>query len=161
MKGAVTKADPSKIERLADELSLRDLHVTLAPDGNNELVLEVINSRLDLMGAVRAGRVCWRDGAFWWSRLGEPERLPERRPGGTVLNFRDVCPLAGDSTGRSSWCMWPLRCASSAAGTVSCRRSGRAGPGGRAERGSGRRAGRWGRFRWRGACRSAGSRYRR
>jgi hypothetical protein len=77
MKGAVTKADPSKIERLADELSLRDLHVTLAPDGNNELVLEVINSRLDLMGAVRAGRVCWRDGAFWWSRLGEPERLPD------------------------------------------------------------------------------------
>ena len=24
---------------------------------------------------------------------------------GTALNFRDVCPLAGDSTGRSSWCM--------------------------------------------------------
>ena len=72
---------------------MRDLRVTLAPDGNNELVLEVINSRLDLMGAVRAGRVYWRDGAFWWSRLAEPERLPDvtrrssalpRRCGGRV-----------------------------------------------------------------------------
>ena len=68
----------SEIEQLADELSLRDLHVTLAPDGNNELMLEVINSRLDFMGsAVRAGRVYWRDGAFWWTRLAEPERLPD------------------------------------------------------------------------------------
>ena len=56
---------------------MRDLRVTLAPDGNDELVLEVINSRLSLMGAVRAGRVYWRDGAFWWSRLAEPERLPD------------------------------------------------------------------------------------
>src|SRR5579863_2512187 len=102
MKGAVTKADPSKIERLADELSLRDLHVTLAPDGNNELVLEVINSRLDLMGAVRAGRVCWRDGAFWWSRLGEPERLPERRPGGVVhVADQDDLGETPDSPGRA------------------------------------------------------------
>jgi hypothetical protein len=78
MKNVESKAGgPCEIEQLADELSLRDLHITLAPDGNNELVLEVINSRLDLMGAVRAGRVYWRDGAFWWSRLGEPERLPD------------------------------------------------------------------------------------
>src|SRR5579859_5339935 len=68
----------SEIELLADHLSLRDLHVTLAPDHNNELMLEVINSRLDFMGsAVRAGRVYWRDGAFWWTRLAEPERLPD------------------------------------------------------------------------------------
>ncbi len=67
----------SEIEQLSDELSRRDLHVTLAPDGNNDLMLEVINSRLDFTGAaVRAGRVYWRDGAFWWSRLAEPERLP-------------------------------------------------------------------------------------
>jgi len=78
MKGVVSRAGgPSEIEQLADELSLRDLRVTLAPDGNNELVLEVINSRLNLIGAVRAGRVYWRDGAFWWSRLAEPERLPD------------------------------------------------------------------------------------
>lgn len=79
MKVVVSKAHvPSEIEQLADELSLRDLHVTLAPDGNNELVLEVINFRPDSMGAaVRAGRVYWRDGAFWWSRLAEPERLPD------------------------------------------------------------------------------------
>ena len=77
MKDAVSKAGgPNEIEQLADELSLRDLRVTLAPDGNNELVLEVINSRLNLIGAVR-GRVYWRDGAFWWSRLAEPERLPD------------------------------------------------------------------------------------
>ena len=78
MKGVASRAGgPSEIEQLADELSLRDLRVTLAPDGNNELVLEVINSRLNLIGAVRAGRVYWRDGAFWWSRLAEPERLPD------------------------------------------------------------------------------------
>jgi hypothetical protein len=79
MKVVISKADgPSEIEKLADELSLRDLHVTLAPDGNNELVLEVINFRLNSMGAaVREGRVYWRDGAFWWSRLAEPERLPD------------------------------------------------------------------------------------
>lgn len=66
------------LEQLADELSLRDLHVTLAPDSSNELTLEVINSRLDSMGAaVRAGRVYWREGAFWWLRLAEPERLPD------------------------------------------------------------------------------------
>ena len=75
MKEVVSKAGgPSQIEALADELSLRDLHVTLAPDGNNELMLEVVNARLDFMGAaVRAGQVYWRDGAFWWSRLAEPE----------------------------------------------------------------------------------------
>jgi hypothetical protein len=79
MKEAVSKAGgPSQIEALADELSLRDLHVTLAPDFNNELMLEVVNSRLDFMGAaVRAGQVYWRDGAFWWSRLAEPELLPD------------------------------------------------------------------------------------
>src|SRR5579863_7850457 len=79
MKTGESKAGgPSEIEQLADELSFRDLNVTLAPDGNNELVLEVMNSRLDSMGAaVRAGRVYWRDGAFWWSRLAEPERLPD------------------------------------------------------------------------------------
>ena len=78
MNGGMSKAEsPHEIELLAAELSLRDLRVTLAPDGNNELVLEVINSRLNLMGAVRAGRVYWRDGAFWWSRLAEPERLPD------------------------------------------------------------------------------------
>ena len=79
MKEVVSKAGgPSQIEALADELSLRDLHVTLAPDGNNELILEVVNARLDFMGAaVRAGQVYWRDGAFWWSRLAEPEFLPD------------------------------------------------------------------------------------
>jgi hypothetical protein len=66
------------LEQLAEELSLRDLRVTLAPDSGNELVLEVINSRPDFMGAaVRAGRVYWHDGAFWWSCLAEPERLPD------------------------------------------------------------------------------------
>ena len=65
------------LEQLAEELSRRDLRVTLAPDSGNELVLEVINSRLNLIGAVRAGRVYWRDGAFWWSRLAELERLPD------------------------------------------------------------------------------------
>lgn len=69
---------PGDLEQLADELSVRDLHVTLAPDSRNELMLEVINSRLDSMGAaVRAGRVYWRYGAFWWSRLAELERLPD------------------------------------------------------------------------------------
>lgn len=79
MKEVVPEAGgPSQIEALADELSLRDLRVTLAPDGNNELILEVVNSRLDFMGAaVRAGQVYWRDGAFWWSRLAELERLPD------------------------------------------------------------------------------------
>lgn len=66
------------LEQLAEELSRRDLRVTLAPDSGNELVLEVINSRPDFMGAaVRAGRVYWHDGAFWWSCLAEPERLPD------------------------------------------------------------------------------------
>ena len=69
---------PSDLEQLADELSLRDLRVTLAPDSSNELMLEVINSRPESVGvAVRAGRVYWRDGAFWWSRLAEPERLQD------------------------------------------------------------------------------------
>lgn len=69
---------PGELEQLAHELSCRDLHVTLAPDSNNELVLEVISFRLDSMGAaIRAGHVCWRDGAFWWSRLAELERLPD------------------------------------------------------------------------------------
>jgi hypothetical protein len=79
MKEVVSKAGaPSQIEALADELCLRDLHVTLAPDFNNELMLEVVNSRLDFRGAaVRAGQVYWRDGAFWWSRLAEPEWLPD------------------------------------------------------------------------------------
>ena len=66
------------LEQLAEELSLRDLRVTLAPDSGNEFVLEVINSRPDFMGAaVRTGRVYWHDGAFWWSCLAEPERLPD------------------------------------------------------------------------------------
>jgi hypothetical protein len=79
MKFVVSKADgPSEIEQLGDELSLRDLHVTLAPDSNNELVLEVINFRRGYIGAAaHAGRVYWRDGAFWWSRLAELERLPD------------------------------------------------------------------------------------
>jgi hypothetical protein len=79
MKVVVSKADgPSEIEQLGDELSLRDLHVTLAPDSNNELVLEVINFRRGYIGAAaHAGRVYWRDGAFWWSRLAELERLPD------------------------------------------------------------------------------------
>ena len=80
MKNVLPKAGcPSEIEQLADKLSLRDLHVTLAPDGNNELILEVINFRLNSAGAptLRAGRVSWRDGAFWWSRLADPERLPD------------------------------------------------------------------------------------
>ena len=69
---------PDELEQLAHELSCCDLHVTLAPDSNNEFVLEVINSRLDFMGAaIRAGYVYWRDGAFWWSRLVELERLPD------------------------------------------------------------------------------------
>ena len=51
MKKIVSEAGgPSQIEALADELSLRDLHVTLAPDFNNELMLEVVNSRLDCTG---------------------------------------------------------------------------------------------------------------
>jgi hypothetical protein len=79
MNEVVPKAgSPNEIEQLAEELSLRDLRVTLAPDCNNELMLEVINARLDFTGAaVRAGRVYWRDGAFWWSRLAEPQRLPD------------------------------------------------------------------------------------
>jgi hypothetical protein len=69
---------PGELEQLAHELSCRDLHVTLAPDSSNEFVLEVINSGLDSMGAaVRGGHVYWRDGAFWWSRLVELERLPD------------------------------------------------------------------------------------
>ena len=55
----------------------------------------------------------------------------------TALNFRDVCLLSGDSTGRSLSCMRPLRYASAAAGRLSGRRSGRAGPGGLAGRGPG------------------------
>jgi hypothetical protein len=80
MKNVLPEAGcPSEIEQLADKLSLRDLHVTLAPDGSNELILEVINFRLNSAGAptLRAGRVSWRDGAFWWSRLADPERLPD------------------------------------------------------------------------------------
>jgi hypothetical protein len=79
MKMVISKADgPSEIEQLGDELSLRDLHVTLAPDSNDELVLEVSSFRRSHLGAaVRAGRVYWRDGAFWWSRLAELERLPD------------------------------------------------------------------------------------
>ena len=26
-------------------------------------------------------------------------------PGATALNFRDLCPLSGDSTARSLWCI--------------------------------------------------------
>jgi hypothetical protein len=79
MNDVLAKAgSASEIEELADKLSLRDLHVTLAPDGNNELILEVIDFRLDSTGpAIRAGRVYWRDGVFWWSRLAGPERLPD------------------------------------------------------------------------------------
>ena len=70
--------NPGKLEQLAQKLYRRELHVKLAPDSNNELMLEVIYSRLDSAGAaVRAGHVYWRDGAFWWSRLAEPERLPD------------------------------------------------------------------------------------
>ncbi|MGH3406747.1 MAG: LysR family transcriptional regulator substrate-binding protein, partial [Streptosporangiaceae bacterium] len=32
-------------------------------------------------------------------------RLAHVSPRVTALNFRDVCPLSGDSTGRSLWCM--------------------------------------------------------
>lgn len=64
------------LEQLAEELSLRDLRVTLAPDSANDFGLEVINSWPDSMGTVgRAGRVYWYLGAFWWSCLAEPERL--------------------------------------------------------------------------------------
>ena len=69
------------------------------------------------------------------SRLQRQLRVRVVTHAGTALNFRDVCPLSGDSTGRSLSCMRLLRCASAAAGTLSCRRSVWVADGGPAGRG--------------------------
>jgi hypothetical protein len=57
------------------------------------------------------------------------------RVAATALNFRDVCPLSGDSTGRSLSCMRLLRCASAAVGRLFFRRSVWVADGGPAGRG--------------------------
>jgi hypothetical protein len=59
-------------------------------------------------------------GTCYWPGCGEPvvrfvdddpisnlqiAHIAGATPGGTALNFQDVCPLSGDSTGRSLSCM--------------------------------------------------------
>ena len=73
-----------QLERLADELSRRDLRVILAPDSDGTPALDVISPRPTPTGSeVSGGRVHWHDGAFWWS-------LPEKLPADTVEAARKI-----------------------------------------------------------------------
>lgn len=61
-----------ELERLADQLSLRDIKTILGPGPDGEYCLEVINLRpAGAQPAPRTGKIWWRNGSFWWSGIEE------------------------------------------------------------------------------------------
>ena len=69
-----------ELEQLGEELSRRrGMHVSLAPDGDDQPVLEVVS---DLPRSPRGTRISWRDGSFWLSTL-------EQVPGGDIRQAAD------------------------------------------------------------------------
>lgn len=76
MASAMQREEPegdraSELEQLGEELSRRGIHgmrTVLAPDRDDEPVLDVIRSRPAGVGLSVGGmRVRWQDGSFWWS----------------------------------------------------------------------------------------------